>query len=128
MSKFDDVGVMDRSLVWGMDLIAALELKNMLNCASSIMYDAENRNESHGAHAHQNDLDHDDENWMEHTLELTPSSTPLISLLWMRSVESAWRVVTDCPLLRNLYLESRATSLARRASSFSEEEKDPWTV
>ena len=44
--------VTDRSLVWNTDLIATLELENLLNQACQEMYGAKNRHESRGAKAH----------------------------------------------------------------------------
>ena len=44
--------VTDRSLVWNTNLIATLELENLLNQACQEMYAAKNRHESRGAKAH----------------------------------------------------------------------------
>merc|ERR1711998_401753 len=68
MKKYKDVGITDRSMVWNTDLIETLELENLIKQATQEMVAAENRQESRGAHAHENFPDRDDENWMKHTL------------------------------------------------------------
>jgi len=68
MKKYKDVGIKDRSMIWNTDLVETLELENLLNQASQQMVSAEAREESRGAHAHENFPDRDDVKWMKHTL------------------------------------------------------------
>ena len=67
-SGMADMSVADRSLVWNSDLVEALEFDNLMGNAMTTMVSANNRQESRGAHAHDDFPDRDDENWMKHTL------------------------------------------------------------
>ncbi|MDP9097141.1 MAG: succinate dehydrogenase flavoprotein subunit, partial [Pseudomonadota bacterium] len=64
----DDMRVVDRSLIWNSDLLEALEFGNLMDNSMTTMVSAEARQESRGAHAHDDFPDRDDENWMKHTL------------------------------------------------------------
>jgi succinate dehydrogenase / fumarate reductase flavoprotein subunit len=48
--------------------VESLELENLMICAKATIYSAEARQESRGAHAHEDHPDRDDVNWMKHTL------------------------------------------------------------
>jgi succinate dehydrogenase (ubiquinone) flavoprotein subunit len=67
VADMKDVGITDRSMVWNTDLVETLELANLLPNAAATMHGAVLREESRGAHAHENFPDRDDEKWMKHT-------------------------------------------------------------
>lgn len=65
---YDDIKISDRGQVWNTDLIEALELENLLINGKMIVYAAENRKESRGAHARDDFTEREDGEWMKHTL------------------------------------------------------------
>ncbi len=67
-AQINDIRVSDRSLIWNSDLVEALELENLLDCAQATVHSALARHESRGAHAHEDFPDRNDEVWMKHTL------------------------------------------------------------
>lgn len=67
-ARMADIGVKDKSLIWNTDLVEAMELENLMGQALVTIRSADQREESRGAHAHEDWPDRDDENWMKHTV------------------------------------------------------------
>ena len=63
-----DISVTDRSLIYNTDLIETMELDNMIPQAVVTMHSAANRQESRGAHMHEDFPQRNDDEWMKHTI------------------------------------------------------------
>jgi succinate dehydrogenase / fumarate reductase flavoprotein subunit len=66
--KAKHIHLKDKSKTFNTARVEALELANLVEAANSTMYSAAARQESRGAHAHDDCPSRDDENWMKHTL------------------------------------------------------------
>jgi len=74
--RYDDLGLQDKSKVFNTELVAALELGNMIAVAETIAVSAAHRNESRGAHARRDLKKRDDQNFLYHTLCYHDASGP----------------------------------------------------
>jgi fumarate reductase flavoprotein subunit len=80
--RFGKVGVHDTSRTFNTELVANLELANMLDVAESMLHSGLNREESRGAHQRTDFPDRDDERFLVHQLATrgedgTPRVAPL---------------------------------------------------
>jgi fumarate reductase flavoprotein subunit len=66
--RFADVALDDASKVFNTEVIAALELGNMLDVAEALSHAAAHRGESRGAHTRKDHPKRDDQNYLYHTL------------------------------------------------------------
>ncbi len=63
-----NIHLKDKSKTFNTARVEALELANIIETANATMFSAAARQESRGAHAHDDCPERDDENWMKHTL------------------------------------------------------------
>jgi fumarate reductase flavoprotein subunit len=66
--RYADVALEDASKVFNTELVAALELGNMLDVAEALVHSAAHRKESRGAHTRKDFTTRDDQNFLYHTL------------------------------------------------------------
>ena len=71
--RYRDLAITDRDRAFNTELVAALELGNMLDVAETVVASGLERRESRGSHTRRDAPDRDDERYLKHTLA---SSTP----------------------------------------------------
>ncbi|WP_293913897.1 succinate dehydrogenase flavoprotein subunit [Deinococcus sp.] len=75
-ARYQHVGVQDPSVRYNSELIEALELGFMLDCAEAMTHSALNRTESRGAHDREDFHTRDDQNWLKHSMAYKDFSRP----------------------------------------------------
>lgn len=79
--RFKTVGLQNKGKVFNTNLLSALELENMLDCAEVITQSALFRTESRGAQFRTDYPERDDANWLKHTLAYRTDSGPRLEKL-----------------------------------------------
>ena len=76
--RFERIKVDDSSRTFNTELMAALELDFMLDCATAVAHTALAREESRGAHSRRDFPDRDDEKYLKHSLTYHTDGAPRI--------------------------------------------------
>ena len=79
--RYPQISVDDKGRVFNTDLVAALELNYMLDCAEVIIASCLARQESRGAHTRTDHPKRDDENWLKHVVVYQTDEGPAIDYL-----------------------------------------------
>ena len=77
--RYGKVSIEDKGRVFNTDLVFALELGFMLDCAETIVVSALERKESRGAQSRTDYTTRDDENWLKHVLVTWSGNGPQLS-------------------------------------------------
>jgi len=76
--RYRDVSLDDRDRAFNTELVAALELENMLDVAETVVRSGLERLESRGSHTRRDHPDRDDERFLKHSLAFTTPEGPRI--------------------------------------------------
>ncbi len=78
------IKVVDQSRIYNTDLLAALEVENLVDLAEVIVAGASARAESRGAHSRRDFPQRDDINWLKHTLAYYTPTGPRLEYIPVR--------------------------------------------
>ena len=67
-SSFKGVSVQDKSLIWNMSLLEAMELENLIIQSKITVLAALNRDESRGSHFREDYPSRNDKKWLKHSI------------------------------------------------------------
>ncbi len=67
-ARYDDISLSDGSRVFNTEILAMMELRNLIDVAETVATAAVNRKESRGAHACEDFPTRDDQNYLHHSL------------------------------------------------------------
>jgi succinate dehydrogenase flavoprotein subunit len=76
--RYRDMALDDRDRAFNTELVAALELENMLDVAETVVRSGLERLESRGSHTRRDHPDRDDERFLKHSLAFTTPEGPRI--------------------------------------------------
>lgn len=80
--RFTQISIKDQRMTFNTELIAAIELENLLDLSEVIVESALNRTESRGSHQRIDHVERDDENFLAHSLAYkTEGTVPRIEYL-----------------------------------------------
>src|SRR5438128_1028623 len=76
--RFRDIALFDRDRAFNTELVAALELENMLDVAETVVASGLERRESRGSHTRRDYPDRDDDRFLAHSLAISTPEGPRI--------------------------------------------------
>ena len=79
--RYPQISVDDKGRIFNTDLVAALELDYMLDCAETIIASSLARRESRGAHTRTDYPERDDTNWLKHVIVYRTDEGPKVDYL-----------------------------------------------
>ena len=80
--RYAGIELHDKSRVYNTDLMQALELSSMLDCAEAVAVGARDRQESRGAHQRLDFTERDDQKYLKHSMAYYhPKEPPRIEYL-----------------------------------------------